>query len=294
MNSDELNFTPVVIIGAGRSGTNALRDMLTRLPGFTTWNCDEINPIWRHGNLFWPSDEIPTDNATPRVRRFIRGAFQHLWSKSDKPCFVVEKTCANTLRVPFVDAILPEAKFLHIVRSGFDVVASARKRWLGDLDELPGIPYFVAKVRYTPLSDLPLYGWSFVKSRVGLMLGKNNRLSVWGPRFDGMSGMNGAPLEEICARQWAACVSRADEAFAQITPTRVMTIRYEDFTADPKGTLAAILAFLGAEADATQIANAVGPVHATSVGKGSALLGDLPSTTLDIMKASLQAHGYRD
>lgn len=293
MSDPRLEFTPLVIIGAGRSGTNALRDMLTRLPGFATWSCDEINPIWRHGNLFWPNDEIPTQAATRKIRGYIRGAFQRLWKQENQPRFVVEKTCANTLRVPFVDTIFPEAKYLHIVRSGVDVVASARKRWQGNL-ELPGLPYFAAKVRYTPLSDLPIYGWFFLRSRVGLMLGKTKRLSVWGPRFEGMSDMEGVPLEEICARQWAACIIRADEAFAQIAPERVMTIRYEDFTADPKATLAAILEFLGAEADLAKITEAVGPVHATSVGKGRALLDELPSTTLDIMKAPLAAHGYGD
>ena len=38
---------------------------------------------------------------------------------------MVEKTCANTLRLPFVDKVLPEARYLHIVRDGVDVVASA-------------------------------------------------------------------------------------------------------------------------------------------------------------------------
>ncbi len=291
MSCSALKFTPVVIIGAGRSGTNALRDMLTRLPEFATWTCDEINPIWRHGNLSWPNDEIPAANATPLVRRFIRGAFERLWHQAAQPRFVVEKTCANTLRVPFVDAILPEAKYVHIVRSGVDVVASARKRWQGDL-ELPGLPYFTAKARYTPLSDLPIYGWSFVKSRVGLMLGKTKRLSVWGPRFDGMQALDGAPLEEICARQWAACVSHADDAFAQIDPARVLTLRYEDFTANPAGSLAAILTFLGTEASDSDIATAAGPVRSTSVGKGRALLSDLPTEALDIMQAPLAAHGY--
>ena len=289
----DLEFTPVVIIGAGRSGTNALRDMLTRLPGFATWNCDEINPIWRHGNIAWHNDEIPADRATPGVRRFIRGAFRKLWKQQDRPAFVVEKTCANALRVPFVDACLPEAKYVHIVRSGVDVVASARKRWQGDL-ELPGLPYFAAKVRYTPLIDLPVYGWSFVKSRVGLMLGKTKRLSVWGPRFDGMSDLHGASLEELCARQWAACVTRADDAFAQIDPARVLTLRYEDFTADPAGTLGKILAFLDSEATGDQITTAVGPVRATSVGKGQALWDELPPEVLDIMKAPLAAHGYKE
>ena len=293
MTSQEFNFTPVVIIGAGRSGTNALRDMLTRLPDFASWECDEINPIWRHGNLSWPNDEIPASRATPRVRRFIRNAFTRFWRKSEKPDFIVEKTCANSLRVPFVDAVLPDAKYIHIVRSGVDVVASARKRWQGDL-ELPGLPYFIAKARYTPLLDLPIYGWSFLKSRVGMLLGKATRLAVWGPRFEGMDKLESATLEELCARQWSECVNRADEAFLQIDPTRILTIRYEDFASDPKGSLDAILSFLKTDASDTEKEAAVTPIRATSVGKGNALLEDLPTTTLDIMKAPLKAHGYGD
>ncbi len=293
MSGENLKFTPVVIIGAGRSGTNVLRDMLTRMPGFATWNCDEINPIWRHGNLSWPDDEIPVQAATPRVRRYIRGAFQRIWSQEGQPRFVVEKTCANSLRVPFVDTVLPEAKYLYIVRSGIDVVASARKRWQGDL-EIPGLPYFAAKARYTPLSDLPIYAWSFIRSRLGLMLGKNKRLSVWGPRFAGMSEMGESPLEEICARQWSACINSADEAFARIASERVMTLRYEDLTANPTAVLTEILGFLEAETDAATISKSADLVHSTSVGKGRALLEELPLSTLGILKAPLAAHGYED
>ena len=43
-----------MIIGAARSGTNMLRDVLTSLDGVDTWPCDEINYIWRHGNIRWP------------------------------------------------------------------------------------------------------------------------------------------------------------------------------------------------------------------------------------------------
>ena len=293
MTSQDFNFTPVVIIGAGRSGTNALRDMLTRLPDFASWECDEINPIWRHGNLSWPSDEIPASRATLRVRRSIRKSFIRFWRKAEKPTFIVEKTCANSLRVPFVDAVLPDAKYIHIVRSGIDVVASARKRWQGDL-ELPSLPYFIAKARYTPLQDLPIYGWSFLKSRVGLMFGNATRLAVWGPRFEGMDKLGNSTLEEICARQWVECVTQADDAFLQIDPSRVLTIRYEDFTSDPKGSLDAILSFLKTEASDTEMKIAVTPIRTTSVGKGHALLEDLPTAILNILKAPLKAHGYGD
>ena len=51
VNDNSLPFKPLIIIGAGRSGTNALRDALTTFSKISSWPCDEINPIWRHGNL---------------------------------------------------------------------------------------------------------------------------------------------------------------------------------------------------------------------------------------------------
>ena len=65
----------LIIIGAPRSGTNMLRDVLVRFPGVATWPCDEINYIWRHGNLRYPSDEFPAERADARVQRYIRAQF---------------------------------------------------------------------------------------------------------------------------------------------------------------------------------------------------------------------------
>ena len=68
-------FTPVLIVGAGRSGTNALRDALTTLQDFKTWPCDEIDAIWRYGNLTVTHDELGVEHATPSIRNYIRKAF---------------------------------------------------------------------------------------------------------------------------------------------------------------------------------------------------------------------------
>ena len=70
-----MNYQPLIIIGAPRSGTNMLRDLLTELPGVGTWPCDEINYIWRHGNVQYPSDEFIPHMATPRIRKYIRKQF---------------------------------------------------------------------------------------------------------------------------------------------------------------------------------------------------------------------------
>src|SRR5690348_6184670 len=105
----------VVIVGAPRSGTNILRDVLTSFDDVGSWSCDEINYIWRHGNLRYPSDEIPSDRATPAVAAYIQREFDGI-RQAKRVRVVVEKTCANSLRVPFVARVLPEAKYVFIYR----------------------------------------------------------------------------------------------------------------------------------------------------------------------------------
>lgn len=280
-----LPFTPLVIIGAGRSGTNVLRDVLTGLPGFASWKCDEINPIWRHGNINWPDDELPVEAARPEVKHFIRQQFLKVWRQNGQPEFVVEKTCANALRVGFVAAVLPEARFVHIIRHGADVAASAEKRWRGEL-EMPGLPYFWAKIRYAPKGDLPRYGLSFVKNRLALR-GRMRRFSSWGPRFKGMDELAGTDLPRLTAMQWAASVVRADAAFANMAKDRVIELRYEDFIAAPEAELSRILAFLGQVPDPAQIARA-----SLIVRRGARPPSPVPAGLAPVIAPVLKAHGY--
>lgn len=289
--TSRFEFTPVVILGAGRSGTNALRDTLTSLPGFETWDCDEINAIWRYGNLSWPNDALPPSRATPKVKNFIRSAFLKLWLKKAKPRYVVEKTCANTLRVPFVETVLPEAVYIHIVRDGRDVLASAQKRWRGDL-ELPNFSYFWAKARNTPLRNLPYYGLFFLKSRLGMLLGRSDRLAVWGPRFPGVEDMGDASLEELCIRQWVACVDAADRGLAEIESKRVRTVRYEDFVRNPHNTIESLLSSLDVTVSPDLIKHATVRIRTDSVGKGRGTLPN-PSNHLEqLMGDTLRRHAY--
>ncbi|MCO6439705.1 MAG: hypothetical protein J5I81_01195 [Nitrococcus mobilis] len=87
----------VIIIGGPRSGTNMLRDVLTQIPGVASWPCDEINYIWRHGNVRYSSDEFMPAMATPAIRCYICRQFAWVGRRYDAQT-VVEKTCANSLR----------------------------------------------------------------------------------------------------------------------------------------------------------------------------------------------------
>ena len=200
-----MEYRPFVIIGAPRSGTNMLRDVLCTFNRVSTWPCDEINYIWRHGNIRYPSDEIPESRATPGVRSYIRGQFAKL-AKTEDCDYVVEKTCANSLRVPFVDAVVPEAKYVFIYRDGIDATGSAKLRWTAKLD----IPYILEKMRFVPKIDLPYYGLRYFWARVYRLISREKRLAFWGPALDDMPTiLQKHTLNEVCALQWQRCVDKA-------------------------------------------------------------------------------------
>ena len=277
-----LPAAPVVIIGAARSGTNMLRDALTALPGFNTWPCDEIPYVWRHGNRAHPDDEFPPAFATDSVRRFVRRAFVRQGRGAGR---LVEKTCANSLRLGFVDALVPEAHYLVIEREGPDTVASAVKRWRSGLD----LGYSLAKARFVPPSDLPYYGARFLANRLRRLLARDRRLAVWGPVFAGMRDLpRDIPLAELAARQWHRCMARTRADLADVDPARVHRLRYEEFVAEPEAGLAAVVAFLGAAASAEAIRAAVAGVRTTSVGKGQRALAAADLRLVEGLAAELQ------
>ena len=279
----------IVIIGAPRSGTNMLRDVLTSFDGIGTWPCDEINYIWRHGNVRYPSDEIPASRATPAVANYIRGRFETI-RRAQNVDVVVEKTCANCLRVPFVDRVVPDAKYIYIYRDGIDATGSAKLRWTAKLD----IPYLMEKVRYVPFSDLPYYGLRYLWSRVYRLFSKDKRLAFWGPKLDDMQTILEAhPLNEVCALQWQRCVDAADQALAKMPDDKVVRIKYENFVTHPQEELVRILRFIGWDASPDRVASAVKGVSGKSLGKGRQALGETEVRNLEtLVGESLARYGY--
>ena len=264
-----LSAQPVVIIGAPRSGTNMLRDCLTALPNFSTWPCDEVPYIWRHGNLDVEHDELDPSHARPRVRDAIRRHIERQARRGGTP-FLVEKTCANSLRVEFVDRILPEARYLFIFRDGIDASASATRRWSSSID----LGYTLAKARFVPLPDVPRHGIRWLMNRVRQKQRDDSRLAIWGPAYRGMrDDARRLRLEELAATQWARCVERAADAFMRMPSELYRTLRYEDFVQDPRGQLKATLHWIRADATEEELDVAVARVHRSSVGKAQNTMG---------------------
>jgi Sulfotransferase family len=280
---------PVVIIGAPRSGTNMLRDALDRFPQIVTWPCDEINYIWRHGNIRYPSDEFVPDLATTPVVEYIRAQFSKLSRHSDE-AVVLEKTCANSLRVGFVDRVLPNARYIFIRRNGLDAVASAMKRWTADLD--PG--YIYRKARYVPPADLPYYASRYLWNRVYRWFSGTERLAFWGPQLSGMQElMERYSLVEVCGLQWQRCVNSAAAALDAMPESKVLDVSYEKFVVSPVEEMYRVVEFLGLEKDEVLIQEIGRRISPASVGNWRNDLAEDDVLRLKtLIGATLDRHGY--
>lgn len=285
-----MTYQPIIIVGAPRSGTNMLRDIVCHFQGVSTWPCDEINYIWRYGNANYASDELPSELACNKVKQYITCQFDWV-AKYYEADFVIEKTCANSLRIPFVNRVVPGAKYIYIYRDGIDATGSAKLRWTAKLD----IPYIVKKVRFVPLTDLPYYGARYFWSRVYRLFSSEKRLSYWGPALDNMDDiLKKHTLDEVCALQWQRCVEKAEAAFADMPREQVIRVCYENFVRNPKEELARILAFMGIEVPENKIVQAVSCVSSKSLSKGRQALGNEKVTNLEaLVRETLDRYGYR-
>lgn len=108
------------IVGVARSGTSILGELVAAHPE-VKYIFESYVP-WRIvGRGVNGSDRFTADQATPMVRSFIRWWFR--WRKGSAR-ILVEKNPRNILRIPFLRAVFPEAKIVHIVRDGRDVACS--------------------------------------------------------------------------------------------------------------------------------------------------------------------------
>jgi len=284
-----LNEQNVIIIGAPRSGTNMFRDILTTLPGVATWPCDEVNYIWRYGNTRYPSDEFTPEMARPEVCRYIRRQFDWV-ARKYQAYTVVEKTCANSLRVGFVDRVVPEVKYIFIRRNGLDAIGSAIKRWKADLD----IPYLLRKARFVPIADLPYYASRFILNWIYRLLSKEERLAFWGPKLDRMEVLlKEYSLEEVCALQWKRCVDKAAEVLSDLPRERWIEVGYENFVNQPGIEFWRVLEFLDIQASGEAVHRAIADVSPRSIGKGRKdLNGEVIEQLMPIIRKTQARYGY--
>ena len=232
----------VFIIGAGRSGTKFLRDVLAASDDVSAIPFD-INYVWRYGNDSHPDDEFSTDMAGFKSAQYIRKSLLRMEAKSNKKLvtkILLEKSVPNSLRVSFIKEIYPDAKFIHLVRDGRAVVESSIRMW----QEPPETGYIFRKLKYFPWNNYRYATWyffNFIKGRLGGGRGQH----LWGPRYKGLCiDAKSLPIDVLCARQWRRCVEVALEQLAEVSPANICNVSYEGLMSNTKA-LEGVCRFLG-------------------------------------------------
>ena len=282
--------TPIIIIGAGRSGTKLLRGVLGTAEN-TACFPREINYIWRHHNAGYSNDDLSPEHARPEVIRYIRDRFE-VFSTRHGGCRVLEKTVANCLRVPFVYRIFPDAFFIHIIRDGRAVAESARARWLSR----PELGYLLEKARWVPMGDMLYYALRYLSFQAGRLRSDNGEQSSWGPRFQGLSDLRrNHSLLEVCAIQWRTCVQAAISGLECVPNEQKAVIHFEDLVFKPAAEIETLFSKAGLTATTDTESFPESQIRTDTVSRWRSSLTPMEQETLTRhLDAALKQLGYSD
>ena len=232
---------PIILFGNTRSGTSIVQNVVAVHPDVVAWY--EPRTLWLYADPGRPHDEFGAADATPKVARFIRKQFLG-YQRRHGNCAVMEKTPANIFKIPYVRAILPEARYLYIVRDPFAFISSVEFKWQSHLTP-KGVR---RRLRYTPVGQWPFYASRFISDLLGKKVLHKKYLRIWGPRYKGiLEDLQTHDLLTVIARQWAEGSRRAARDLAWFEPGRVLTFKYEEFVTDPVAHLERICAHCGLE-----------------------------------------------
>jgi Sulfotransferase family len=231
---------PIVVLGAPRSGTSLVAGVLAAHPA--TAFAGEPRLTWRYGND-GRSDQLRPEHATPAVVAHIRSHFGRLLAEQGASR-LVEKTPANAVRPRFVDAVLPDARFVHVVRNGWGAVPSLRafseRRAVGfDAKQRTKLARRVREARPSQ--------WRFYAGELAGRLRPGQGRAPYGPRLAGL----GAVLSELgpleaAALQWRTSVDQVTAFGRSLPPARYLEVRLESLDA---GVIDRLLDFCGLPRD---------------------------------------------
>jgi hypothetical protein len=161
--------------------------------------------------------------AAPQAGLAAARALAHLRRRFDppgRPVRLLEKTPENCLRLPFLAALFPDARILFLTRDGRANVHSLLEGWRQ--------PRLFPGYR-TPM---PVTSPDQTRGRWAFTL------------IPGWRALVDRPLEEICARQWAACNAAVLDYAATSGALPLLTVRHEELIAAPDVVLGRIARFL--------------------------------------------------
>ena len=201
---------PVFVVGCSRSGTTLTYETLAAAPRFLKFGW-EIPQFWDglYGplNNGWASEAAGAEQARPEHRH---AAFRYFYQRLGAG-WVLDKTCINVMRIPYLHKLFPQAKFVFIQRDGRDNVSSMMDGWrMGRTDGRFELSQF-----FGPFPE-----------EVAINGGEFREWCFFLP--PGWRDYNRASLEEVCAFQWISANRLALDAKKLIPAEQWIHLRYED------------------------------------------------------------------
>jgi hypothetical protein len=218
---------PIIIIGAPRSGTTLLADLIEAHPDVTVVR--EPRLVWRYGNDD-RSDELRAEHATPKVIDHIDANFAAALAAGGTSR-LAEKTPANALRPRFVDAVFPDALYVHITRNGWGAVPSLRSFWQNrgaglDRKQLRKVR---RRLREASPAQLRHYASELLRRARG---GRGRRAPLYGPRLAGLQQIvDELGHLEAAAIQWRTCVEQTASFGRGLPEDRYRELQLENLDA---------------------------------------------------------------
>ena len=252
------------IVGSPRSGTTILGKILDQHAQICQWY--EPYFVWDRYFRDSPDDERKAQECGPKIRNQIYREFSRYRKKMG--ChLVVDKSPRNSLKIPFILEIFPQAKFIHILRDGRDVTLSIHKEWRRRQNVVKDAArgHRFNYVEAAKLIRMWLVRQPFLKDKIrafwfethGHFLHKSEHLNRlrwngmvgWGPRFRGWKEIfQKSSLLQFNAYQWLKCVDNIQKCWFEIPEENRLEIRYEAFITQPEVILTNILQFLNMKA----------------------------------------------
>jgi hypothetical protein len=159
----------------------------------------------------------------------------------------IDKTPRNALRLPYLEALFPDAMYLFIYRDGRSIVGSLYREWTKKREKRP--PYLLPPG--FAVGGLPERIWWFVLP-------------------PGWRRFNGRPLEEVCAFQYVSCLEAMLTFRESVESNRLVEVNYEDLCQNPTFELRRIFEALNLVVDENLIDRASEKIRPLSPTEGLA------------------------
>ncbi len=225
-NRDIFN-RPVFIVAAPRSGSTLLFETLSRgafwTVGGEAHEIFEGIPRLRIGAPGVDSNRLTAANADEATGAELRARFTTALrdrngtgytSQQPGKIRLLEKTPKNSLRIPFISTIFPDARYIYLYREARENISSIIEAWRSD--------------RWITYRNIP--GW---EGSWSLLLPPN-----W-------ISLRGKPTPDIAAFQWQSANNYILDDLEKIPAHKWITVSYTDLVETPARTIRRLCLFAG-------------------------------------------------